>query len=107
MVKAVLALNGDALYFSRAALPFVREAGRGGVRRWAHLGLYGYRRDTLLRLATPAAHAAGGGGEAGAAARAGARHPHPLRPGVQGHTVAVDVPEDVASVEAVMRERGL
>lgn len=56
VVKAVLAQNGDALYFSRADLPFDRDAQLGGtateIARFAHLGLYGYRRDTLLRLAS-------------------------------------------------------
>jgi 3-deoxy-manno-octulosonate cytidylyltransferase (CMP-KDO synthetase) len=104
VVKAVLAQNGDALYFSRAALPFVREAAdAGAVRRWAHLGLYGYRRDTLLRLATlpetPLERA-----EKLEQLRA-LEHGIRIRCGqVQGHTVAVDVPEDVAKVEALLRQ---
>lgn len=49
VVKAVVALDGHALYFSRAEVPFSRE-GRP-VPRWAHVGLYGYRRDVLGRLA--------------------------------------------------------
>jgi 3-deoxy-manno-octulosonate cytidylyltransferase (CMP-KDO synthetase) len=48
VVKAVLALDGHALYFSRAEVPFAREG--GPVPRWAHVGLYGYRRDVLERL---------------------------------------------------------
>ncbi|MGQ0504175.1 MAG: 3-deoxy-manno-octulosonate cytidylyltransferase [Myxococcaceae bacterium] len=47
VVKAVLALNGDALYFSRHDVPFERAPAH---KRWAHVGLYGYRRDTLLQL---------------------------------------------------------
>ena len=103
VVKAVLALNGDALYFSRATLPFVREpAEAGGVRRWAHLGLYGYRRETLLWLAglgaTPLELAEKL--EQLRALENGLR----LRCGqVAGRTVAVDIPEDVARVEAAMR----
>lgn len=56
VVKAVLAENSDALYFSRADLPFTRD-GAPGMQRWAHLGLYGYRAATLHRLAalTPTA----------------------------------------------------
>jgi 3-deoxy-manno-octulosonate cytidylyltransferase (CMP-KDO synthetase) len=50
VVKAVLDERGDALYFSRSEVPFPR-AEAAGLRRWAHLGLYGYRRETLLRLA--------------------------------------------------------
>jgi 3-deoxy-manno-octulosonate cytidylyltransferase (CMP-KDO synthetase) len=50
VVKAVLDLRSDALYFTRADVPFQRDA--APVQRWAHQGLYGYRRSTLLRLAT-------------------------------------------------------
>ena len=103
VVKAVLGLNGDALYFSRACLPFVREPGEAGaVKRWAHLGLYGYRRATLLRLAalapTPLEQT-----EKLEQLRA-LEHGLRIRCGqVTGRTVAVDVPEDVARVEAVLR----
>ena len=48
VVKAVLGEDQRALYFSRADLPFTREV--TGLPRWAHLGLYGYRRATLERL---------------------------------------------------------
>jgi 3-deoxy-manno-octulosonate cytidylyltransferase (CMP-KDO synthetase) len=55
VVKAVLGVSGDALYFSRAPIPFERDlrpdAASQPPPRWAHLGLYGYRRHTLLRLA--------------------------------------------------------
>lgn len=49
VVKAVLDRRGYALYFSRAPIPFPRQA--GGARPLRHLGIYGYRRDTLLELA--------------------------------------------------------
>jgi 3-deoxy-manno-octulosonate cytidylyltransferase (CMP-KDO synthetase) len=104
VVKAVLALNGDALYFSRATLPFVRDAAdAASVRRWAHLGLYGYRRDTLLRLATlPATPLESA--EKLEQLRA-LEHGIRIRCGhVQGHTVAVDVPEDVQKVESLLRQ---
>ena len=51
VVKAVVGLDGFALYFSRADLPFARDL-QAKVSRLAHVGLYGYRRDTLARLAT-------------------------------------------------------
>jgi 3-deoxy-manno-octulosonate cytidylyltransferase (CMP-KDO synthetase) len=51
VVKAVLAQNGDALYFSRADIPFASSASAAGPR-YAHAGLYGYRRATLLRLSS-------------------------------------------------------
>ena len=48
-VKVVTALDGTALYFSRAPIPYPRQVGAASMRR--HVGLYGYRRETLLRLA--------------------------------------------------------
>jgi 3-deoxy-manno-octulosonate cytidylyltransferase (CMP-KDO synthetase) len=48
VVKTVLDRRGYALYFSRAPIPFPRQA--GGARPLRHLGIYGYRRDTLLDL---------------------------------------------------------
>ncbi|MDP1825987.1 MAG: 3-deoxy-manno-octulosonate cytidylyltransferase [Archangium sp.] len=50
VVKAVLDEAGFALYFSRADLPYQRDA--VSTPRWAHLGLYGYRARVLSRLAT-------------------------------------------------------
>jgi len=53
LVKAVVALDGFALYFSRAPVPYVRATGNLGVpeRAFKHIGLYVYRRETLLQLA--------------------------------------------------------
>lgn len=51
VVKAVLDEQGRALYFSRADLPFQRDAGPS-IPRLGHVGIYGYRVDTLLKLAT-------------------------------------------------------
>jgi 3-deoxy-manno-octulosonate cytidylyltransferase (CMP-KDO synthetase) len=48
-VKVVLALDGAALYFSRSAVPYPRNA--GGFAPLKHLGIYGYQREALLRLA--------------------------------------------------------
>jgi 3-deoxy-manno-octulosonate cytidylyltransferase (CMP-KDO synthetase) len=44
-VKVVTAPNGNALYFSRAAIPFDRDA--TGPRYFKHLGLYAYRKAAL------------------------------------------------------------
>lgn len=41
-VKVVLALNGKALYFSRARIPFDRDA-TGQAEYLLHLGIYAYR----------------------------------------------------------------
>jgi 3-deoxy-manno-octulosonate cytidylyltransferase (CMP-KDO synthetase) len=49
VVKVVLDARQDALYFSRADIPFARD-GKPGPG-FAHVGLYGYRRATLLHLA--------------------------------------------------------
>ena len=66
VVKVVVDANGNALYFSRAPIPFHRAVESGFSRIRAaevasgfsrinlpskHLGLYAYRRDFLLRLA--------------------------------------------------------
>ena len=49
-VKVVTALDGRALYFSRATIPFDRDAiGFTGYRK--HLGIYAYRRAALERFA--------------------------------------------------------
>jgi len=43
--KVVTNTHGDALYFSKHAIPFDRD-GRG-VQYWKHVGLYAYRRPVL------------------------------------------------------------
>ncbi|MEM9598553.1 MAG: 3-deoxy-manno-octulosonate cytidylyltransferase [Acidobacteriota bacterium] len=48
-VKVVLDRDGYALYFSRAPIPFPRNAEGSGAL--LHLGLYAYRTEVLLRLA--------------------------------------------------------
>ena len=45
-VKVVCALNGDALYFSRARLPYPRNSS-GASEVHQHYGLYAYRRHFL------------------------------------------------------------
>ena len=50
VVKVVCDLHNFALYFSRAALPFVR--GNAAVACKQHVGLYAYRRDFLQTLAS-------------------------------------------------------
>jgi 3-deoxy-manno-octulosonate cytidylyltransferase (CMP-KDO synthetase) len=48
-VKVVLARDGSALYFSRSPIPYQRQS--GGAAPLKHLGIYGYQREALLRLA--------------------------------------------------------
>jgi 3-deoxy-manno-octulosonate cytidylyltransferase (CMP-KDO synthetase) len=49
VVKVVVDQDGVALYFSRARIPYVRVGQSAPL--WRHLGLYAYRRSTLLQLA--------------------------------------------------------
>lgn len=50
-VKVVLDQKQNALYFSRAPIPYLREGG-DGVGYWKHIGVYAYRRDLLLQFAS-------------------------------------------------------
>ena len=57
VVKVVVNTAGRALYFSRRTIPFVRDAASRPVAEQLaafpflkHLGIYGYRRETLLKL---------------------------------------------------------
>jgi 3-deoxy-manno-octulosonate cytidylyltransferase (CMP-KDO synthetase) len=47
VVKVVTNRSGDAVYFSRCAIPFARDPS-GGTPYFKHIGLYVYRRDFLL-----------------------------------------------------------
>jgi len=49
VVKVVVDRAGNALYFSRSPIPYVRDVGR--TRVFKHVGMYGYRRDFLLEFA--------------------------------------------------------
>jgi 3-deoxy-manno-octulosonate cytidylyltransferase (CMP-KDO synthetase) len=52
VVKVVVSLAGDALYFSRAAIPHHRAGASSAPAGYLrHVGLYGFRRETLLRVA--------------------------------------------------------
>lgn len=57
VVKVVVSASGHALYFSRRTIPYVRDAAKSSSAEQLaafpflkHLGIYGYRRETLLRL---------------------------------------------------------
>jgi 3-deoxy-manno-octulosonate cytidylyltransferase (CMP-KDO synthetase) len=112
-VKVVTALDGKALYFSRATIPFDRDGYRGreiardgagftGYRK--HLGIYAYRKAALERFA--------------------ALPPSPLElterleqlrllengialyvAEAPGDTIGVDTEADLLRAEAVLRER--
>jgi 3-deoxy-manno-octulosonate cytidylyltransferase (CMP-KDO synthetase) len=53
VVKTVLDFDGNALYFSRAPIPWVRDsASKILARHLKHLGLYVFQRDALLEYPT-------------------------------------------------------
>ena len=109
VVKVVVNAAGHALYFSRRTIPYLREAASRPVNEklaafpfLKHLGIYGYRRETLLRLVqfpvSPLEKA-----EKLEQLRA-------LENGIQiavvtvdYDSVGVDLPEDVRRVEKLMR----
>ncbi len=104
-VKVALDRNDIALYFSRSRIPALRDAA-AAPRYWQHVGLYAYRRPFLLDFVklerTPLERA-----EALEQLRA-MEHGHRIRCGkVEGWLgIPVDVPADVARVEARLRELG-
>jgi len=106
VVKVVRDFDGNALYFSRAPIPWVRDTAETvAAQHWKHLGLYAFRRDALIEFPT-------------------------LPPGdlerleqleqlrwlengfrirvveTSYDAVSVDVPADVARVEELLREGG-
>src|SRR5438477_1312402 len=53
VVKTVLDFEDNALYFSRAPIPWVRDTGmKTHARHLKHLGLYVFQRDALLEYPT-------------------------------------------------------
>jgi 3-deoxy-manno-octulosonate cytidylyltransferase (CMP-KDO synthetase) len=57
VVKVVVDRKRNALYFSRAPIPFNRRGvgprtGSQPVAGYRHLGIYGYQRDALIKLAS-------------------------------------------------------
>lgn len=98
-VKVVLDRTGHALYFSRSPIPYERSP---AAVTWQHVGLYAYRRPFLLHFVdlprTPAEEA-----EELEQLRA-LEHGYRIRVAVvEGwRSLPVDVPEDVAMVEALL-----
>jgi 3-deoxy-manno-octulosonate cytidylyltransferase (CMP-KDO synthetase) len=108
-VKVVVDAAGRALYFSRRTIPFVRDSAEENPEQQLaafpflkHLGIYGYRRDTLKRLV-----------EFAASPLEQAERLEQLRALENGigiavclveyESIGVDVPEDVQRVEALLR----
>jgi 3-deoxy-manno-octulosonate cytidylyltransferase (CMP-KDO synthetase) len=109
VVKVVVNSAGRALYFSRRTIPYLREAAsRSANEQLAafpflkHLGIYGYRRETLLRLVkfpvSPLEQA-----EKLEQLRALENEIPIAVVKVHYDSVGVDVPADVARVEELLR----
>ncbi len=106
VVKAVFGRDGQALYFSRAPIPFNRDGGCAEGLYWRHIGLYAYRRDYLIRLVSepPCALEQIEQLEQLRALHIGCRMK--VLP-VEECGIGVDTPEDVSRVEAVLASKGL
>jgi len=102
VVKTALDFEDNALYFSRAPIPWVRDtAGKIQVRHLKHLGLYVFQRDALIEFPTLPQ------GELERAEQL--EQLRWLENGwkirvaeVEHDAVSVDVPEDVSRVEALL-----
>jgi 3-deoxy-manno-octulosonate cytidylyltransferase (CMP-KDO synthetase) len=103
VVKTVLDFDDNALYFSRAPIPWVRDtASKVQARHLKHLGLYVFQRDALLEYPTL---------PQGTLEKI--EQLEQLRwlengwkirvAEVQHDSVSVDVPEDVSKVEALLQ----
>ena len=101
--KVVTNTHGDALYFSKHAIPYDRD--KRGVTYWKHIGLYAYRRpvlDVFHRLPPSTLERA-----------EGLEQLRLLEEGIpirvletEEPTVGVDTEEDLHAVEAVLARRG-
>jgi 3-deoxy-manno-octulosonate cytidylyltransferase (CMP-KDO synthetase) len=102
-VKVVTAPDGRALYFSRATIPFYRDAGTDPIY-FKHLGLYAYRRPALERFAalapTPLELA-----ERLEQLRLLENNINLYVTETLHDTIGVDTEEDLARVEAILRTR--
>jgi 3-deoxy-manno-octulosonate cytidylyltransferase (CMP-KDO synthetase) len=113
VVKVVVDTRGDALYFSRSPIPYVRVGASSDSRASAeaavaaglarkHVGLYAYRREALLRFASlpPSPLEQAEGLEQLRALHHGMRIRVVPVDGEGG--VAVDTPEDLERVRALV-----
>ena len=105
VVKVVVDQDGYALYFSRAAIPFIRQQTSDNRQQvtvyWKHLGLYGYQREFLLRFPhlPPTALEQAEGLEQLRALE----HGHAIKVLETSHdTVGVDTSDDLKRVEALL-----
>ncbi len=109
VVKVVFARDGRALYFSRAPIPFERDAAPNEIAQaglhWRHIGLYAYRADFLERFVAepPCALENAERLEQLRALDLGARIRVVC---VDGVSLGVDTPDDVPRAEAALRRAG-
>ncbi|HYW65856.1 MAG TPA: 3-deoxy-manno-octulosonate cytidylyltransferase [Candidatus Dormibacteraeota bacterium] len=105
VVKTVLDFDGNALYFSRAPIPWIRDTQQKvHVNYWKHLGLYVFQREALLEFPTLPQ------GELEKIEQLEQlrwlENGWKIRVAEVAHdAVSVDVPEDVARVEKLMEKQ--
>lgn len=102
VVKVVIDQRGHALYFSRALIPYPRQAGSAGYLK--HVGLYAYRRAFLLAYPTLPASAAEQAEQLEQLRALHHGHAIAVTVGPFG-TIGVDTPEDLARVERLLTSR--
>jgi 3-deoxy-manno-octulosonate cytidylyltransferase (CMP-KDO synthetase) len=104
VVKVVVGANGNALYFSRSQIPYVRDAAdqfRGGTFL-KHLGIYGFQREFLLKFVGLVP------GELEKTEKLeqlrALENGYPIKVLITPHdSIGVDRPEDVKLVEEILR----
>jgi 3-deoxy-manno-octulosonate cytidylyltransferase (CMP-KDO synthetase) len=105
VVKTVLDFEANALYFSRAPIPWIRDTHQKiSVKYWKHLGLYVFQKEALLEYPT-LPH-----GELEKIEQLEQlrwlENGWKIRVAEVPHdSVSVDVPEDVARVEKILAEQ--
>ncbi len=102
--KVVTNTHGDALYFSKHAIPYDRD-GRGDIAYWKHIGLYAFRRHVLevFHRLPPSPLERAEGLEQLRLLEEGI----PIRVlETTEPTIGVDTEEDLRAVEAVLARRG-
>jgi 3-deoxy-manno-octulosonate cytidylyltransferase (CMP-KDO synthetase) len=102
VVKVVLDHRGHALYFSRAIIPYPRQAGIAGYLK--HIGLYAYRRSFLLTYPTLSASEAEQAEQLEQLRALHHGHAIAVTVGPFG-TIGVDTPEDLERVARLLADR--
>jgi 3-deoxy-manno-octulosonate cytidylyltransferase (CMP-KDO synthetase) len=106
VVKVVLDQFGNALYFSRSAIPYSRHRESNSADMYRHIGIYGFKRDFLFKFAslkrTPLEL-----GESLEQLRA-LEYGYKIRMAVvKFDFVGIDCADDLIKAEDIFRKRGL